>query len=621
MQGYATHETFWADAKMYIAMLIRAIILGLILQIMLLGAIIYQTVNEEVYISGTTTLMPTSTWVKYHTGLTGIFATEASIEKPLLPYSNGWEKVKIETYRQFADYLTGGAYMQQRYYINKWFKRSFFCYLSSLLYLLVFWKTAKSLEDKKIIRGAEITPLSVLNRKLATVASKNSRSCLKIGETILPYEMEPKHMLVLGASGSGKGVLLNQLVMQINDRKYKQNTGEKAIFYDVKGEFVSKQNQPGDLIFNPFDSRSLGWNIFSEIEIPPDFDVMSRSLFSPPSANDDSYWYNCAGDVFRTGLVYLKMNGTTTNKDLWDFFSQPLESIKNAFKSLPIGEQGALKHIDKSDSPASASIISILQERIQFFRYLVDIDGDFSFRRFIRNQSQQIQPNLFILNVEQYATIFKPLMTMAIDTMARETLSLPDDLNRRIWFVVDELGTLNRMDSIIKLETVGRSKGACLVCANQDLGRVEEAYGRANLKSFFNNFNTTFTFRIREPESAEFLSRAIGEQQLIKTSQSRQMSPNEVGDRKSISEHEKTERLILPTEFQSLPDLTAIINIAGYGVSQITIPALFYKEQYPSFVMRDFAAMDKLASAGEVTAKTAEIPQGIDQISFSKLKV
>lgn len=618
MHGYATHETFWADTKMYGAMLIRAFFLGLILQSILVGIVLYRVTTEDIYISGTRTLMPTSTFVKYHTGFIGLLSTEAEIEKLLLPYANGWTKLKIETYRQFVDYLTDGAYMQQRYYINKWVIQSFFCYLSSLLYLLIFWSTAKNMEDKRIIRGAEITPLKVLNKKLAVEAHKNPHSCLKIGETVLPYEMEPKHLLVLGASGSGKGVLLNQFVSQINNRKYRLGTTEKIVIYDIKGEFIAKQFQEGDFVFSPFDSRSLSWNVFNELEIAPDFDVISRSLFSAPDAKD-SYWYNCAGDVFRTGLVFLKMNNKTTNNDLWNFFSQPLTAIQAAFKTLPISEQGALKHIDSSDSPASASIISILQERIQFFRYLVDLDGDFSFRKFIRNERED--RNLFILNIEQYSALFKPLMTLAIDAMVREALSLPDALNRRIFFVLDELGTLNRMDSIIKLETVGRSKGACLVCANQDLGRIEEAYGRANLKSFFNNFNTTFTFRIREPETAEFLSRAIGEQQLIKISQSRQMSPSEVGDRKSISEQEKIERLILPTEFQSLPDLHAIINIAGYGVSSIAIPPLFYKEQYPSFLMRDFTALDRLASMDEAKAKTAEIRQGTGQISFSKLKV
>ena len=331
----------------------------------------------------------------------------------------------------------------------------------------------------------------------------------------------------------------------------------------------------------------------NEIEILPDYDVITKSIFLSASLTDE-YWYNCAKDVFRTCLIYLKRNNTTTNRDIWEFCSQTLDEIQAAFRTLPLTERGALKHIDKSDSPASSSIISILQERIKFFYYLVDTDGDFSFRKFIRQQTRdanghfRLQPNLFILNIEQYENLFKPLMTLAIDTMIREILSQQDDLDRRIFVIIDELGTLYKMDSIIKLETVGRSKGACLICANQDLGRIEEQYGKANLKSFFNNFNTKITFRINEPETADYLSKASGEQQFIKMMQSRQLSPSEIGDRRNFSEQERTERLIIPTELETLKDLHAIINIANYGIAQIEVPPVFYPVKHPYFILREF---------------------------------
>jgi len=618
MQGYQTHETFLGDIKMYFNMFTKAFVVGLFIQILMLSYSAYQILNklDNIYIEGTNTKLPFSVAIKYYSGFSGLFSEGIKIETELLPYSKGWIQLPIEYYRIIADYVTNDTYAHYHLYMDQRFKWSFGCYTFSVAYLLIFIGLAKNKKDEKFIRGANITPISIFNKQLFREARKNPLSSLRIGETILPFEMESKHILILGTSGSGKGVLINQLVRQINARKRRSNTNDKCVFYDLKGEFVAKQLQPGDFIFSPFDSRSLAWNIFNELEIQPDFDVMSRSLFASPDAKD-SYWYNCASDVFRTGLVYLKANRTTSNSDLWNFFSQPLLAIQEAFKTLPISEQGALKHIDKSDSPASASIISILQERIQFFRYLVDLDGDFSFRKFIREQHQNEghQPNLFILNIEQYSVIFKPLMTLAIDTMCRETLSMADKLDRRFFFIIDELGTLNRMDSIIKLETVGRSKGACLICANQDLGRIEEQYGRANLKSFYNNFNTTFTFRIREPETAEFLSRAVGEQQLIKASQSRQMSPNEFGDRKSISEQDKTERLILPTEFQSLPDLQAVVNIAGFGISKINIPALFYREQHPNFVMRDFSPLIVSEST------TAELQQAVEPVGFTKLRI
>lgn len=202
-------------------------------------------------------------------------------------------------------------------------------------------------------------------------------------------------------------------------------------------------------------------------------------------------------------------------------------------------------------------------------------------------------------------------MTLCIDTMIRETLSLPDDLNRRIWFIIDELGTLYKMDSIIVSKTVGRSKGGCLICANQDLGVSKKCM--VNLKAFL-IILINFTFRIREPETAEFLSKAIGDQQIIKTNQSRQMSPSQTGDRRTESDQEKAKRLIMPVEFQSLNDLEAIMNIAGYGVSQITIPPIFFKEKNSNFEMREFKRYGVLRSRTSLS-DNQELIENIEDVN------
>jgi Type IV secretory pathway, VirD4 components len=619
MKGYLTHEAFWSDFRMYVNMLKWAVIWGILIQVSILIYGLYSSCGQvwNARISATDTELPITVAFKYYTGL--VEDDIADLEKELQPYSNGHQRLYLDDYRHFVDYLTDGVYLQSAEKLNKIAGYSFSGYLFSCAYLIFFFYTGRLTKDKTFLRGAQISPLDVLKKKLVKAAAKNPLSCLCIGEVPIPYEMESQHILVLGTTGTGKGVLLNQLAMQLYQRKVEKQTGEKCVFYDLKGEFVSKQYNPNyDMIFNPFDERSLGWNIFNELEIQPDYDVISKSLFLAPDTKDE-YWYNCAKDVFRTGLVYLNMQGTTTNKDLWEFFSQPLSGYQEAFYSLPIGEQGAMKHIDKQDSPASASIISIVQERIGFFKYLQGKDGDFSFRKFIREQKKNEDgvaihnPDLFLLNIDQYEQICKPLMTLAIDTMIRETLSLPDKLDRRIFFILDELGSLYKMESILKLETVGRSKGACLVCANQDLGRIEERYGKPNLKTFFNNFNTTVTFRVKEPETAEFLSKAVGEQQIILNVQSRNMSPSDMGDRKNIAEQEKMERILIPAEFQNLPKLHAILNVADYGITNIKIPPIFYKEKYPNFVLRQGMEIDRDEKGAVPIPAEAPIEQILEQ--------
>lgn len=580
MRAYETHESILTDARMYWNMMRRAFLVGLIIQLLFLGyyaSELFDSVSRIHTIDGQKT--PLSITWSYYTGVS--LLPKIKLEPILLPYANGWSELPLQYYRLVVDYATNGAYAALKQEAEVHLYDSLFCYIVSVFYLLIFWYLGTRQREKTFLRGAQTMPLRELNRQLA--CANGEKIGIKIGDTQLPREMESKHLLILGASGSGKGVLLNQILAQIMERK------EQLIIYDPKGEFVEKMYCPGDIIFNPFDMRSVGWNIFNELHSQPDYDIISRSLFAPPDSRD-TYWYTCGADVFRTGLVWLKINKKTKNSEMWEFFSQPLPGIITAFRTLPVAEQGALKHIDKSDSSAANSVISILQERLQAFRYIRDIDGDFSFSRYIRENGRG---NVFLLGNERTRQLMKPLLTLAVDIMCRETLALPDNLHRRIWFAIDELGTLNRMDSILTLETVGRSKGACLVCANQDLGRIEEIYGKAALKTFFNNFNMNFIFRIREPETADFLSRSIGEQQLRQTTQSRQLSPTDVGDRKGLNDHEKTERLFLPTELQQLPDLHAIISVAGFGVSEIPIPPIFFQKRNEPFIERlfdDFSA-------------------------------
>lgn len=576
MRGYEAHESFWTNLRLYLAMIWRAVMLGLALQILFLGYSVYETDVREIYTLEGYKLPLSVAW-KYYTGIS-VFGKNMRIEDALLPYAKGWTELSWQWYRVVADTATNQAYAEIGQDIQTACYLSFGGYSVSVIYLLVFWTYARRQQEEKFIRGAQLIPFTFFCRRLLRAAKPGERS-LHVAEALIPQEMETKHMLILGSSGSGKSVLLNQIMVQIMARK------DRCVIYDPKGEFVSKLYRPeaGDTIFSIFDQRSVGWNVFNEISSQPDYDIISRSLFAPPDSRD-TYWYTCAADVFRTGLVYLRMQGKTKNSEMWDFFSQTLPDMLNAFRTLPIEEQGAIKHIDKVESPASASIISIVQERLQAFRYLRDMDGDFSFTQYVREG----KGNIFLLNHEKTRTLMKPLLSLAVEIMSREVLSLPDDVDRRIFFILDEIGTLNRMDSLLTLETVGRSKGGCIICANQDLGRLEEVYGRANLKSFFNNFNTKFIFRVTEPETADFLSRSIGEKQVVRTSESRQMAPRDVGDRKSMSEQEKTERILMPSELQQLPDLEAVISVSGYGVSQLMIPRKFYEKRHPPFVPRDF---------------------------------
>jgi type IV secretory pathway TraG/TraD family ATPase VirD4 len=635
VKGYQAHESFWADLKMYAQLFKWAVAIGIISQMFFIVFSYWILAGRLTEIP-----LPGGHHISQLTIANYMFSFEEYLKIPQIPprlinvgpelrpvfrNQRSQHAVSRNTYNWVLDQYSNYAFAREKQGFLKALANSWRMYLVSLIYIGFFMQKSRKMADQNFVRGIDITSLDELNHKLSREAANEKTMHIRVGKTILPYAMEPKHISVLGAAGTGKGVLLNQLLNQMNIRRFqnqemvKQNPGaaikprcSKAIIYDMKGEYVAKQFIAGDYIFSPFDERGFKWSFFNEIRNYPDLDVAAKSLYNSPDAKDE-YWYNCAKDIFRTGLFYLQSQNRTSNRELWHFFSQPLQQIKAAFQTLPLAEQSALKHIDKADSNQSASIISILQERIQFFKYLVDMDGDFSFRDFVKSGQNAC---LYLLNIEQYKTIFKPLMTFAIDTLVREILSLEDDLDRRVFFIIDELGSLYRLESILDLLTVGRSKGACLICANQDLGRIEETYGKSNTTTFYNNFNTNFIFRINEPKTADFLSQAIGERQIVKKVESRQLSPSDIGDRKGISDQEKTERVFLATEFQNLADFEAVIKISNFGVSKIKIPKLFFVSRTPHFVMRRFEPPTADAGLNAEQSVKPEDPASAGEVLF-----
>lgn len=612
-RAYVAHDRVVSAARMYIQMGVIGLLLAIIIygggMSLLLSQYFSDPIPELRHINGEPRLvfdpqakhLRTVSLVKYFVSLNpkNYFSLQFSgaqtktsgkvetVEPELQPLLIRSE-VPRETYRKAILGITNGRVEQLRWVFPL---SLLFFPLFGFFYFMGFSLLNRKTEKTEFIRGADLVPFHQMKDDLNRVINEEEKANpsfvpLCLGEAALPDTVSRRHILLLGTSGTGKSVCFNHFLVTLKAQRSSSKIANKCVIYDVKGEFCGKHLEEDDIIFYPFDKRSVSWSFFNEVLDYPDLDVFCTSLYEPPKDSKDAYWYNAARDVFRTGCFYLLRVGKKTNREIWDFFSQPLTRIRDALYTLPTREMGALKHIDKADSNQAASIISILQERITFFRYLTDSDGSFSFRKYIRNDDDRRK--LFLMNIRQYDAIFRSLMTFVIDIMTREVLSLTDSFTRRITFVVDEFGSLSKMPCIFDFLTMGRSKGGFLVLANQDLGSVSNIYGADQKETFFNNFNVHLIFRLNDPTTSEFLSKAFGEREVIKKFQSSQFSPSDYGDRFSMSEQEKLERIILSTEFQSLPDFHAYLKIANYGLTKMKMPQKFLPLVSKEFVQRDF---------------------------------
>ncbi|HYK92074.1 MAG TPA: type IV secretion system DNA-binding domain-containing protein, partial [Acidobacteriota bacterium] len=612
-RAYVAHDRAVSAARMYIQMAVVGFVLASTIYVGAMSAIVSRylaaPIPELLFVGGKPRVIFSAksrrlsflSIIKYYYSLNPknylSFQISASrlgtpekseIVEPELRVFLHSKEVPREAYRRAILWITHGRVEHLRWIFPT---SLLFFPLFGLVYFLAFSRLNGRAEKTRFVRGADLMPFKRMSEALVAaikVEGNDGPSLipLRLGEACLPDSVSRRHILVLGTTGTGKSVCLNHYLTSLKERRGSGAEVNKCVVYDVKGEFCGKHFDPGDLVFYPFDRRSVPWSFFNEVRDYPDLDVLGTSLYAPPKDSKDPYWYNAARDIFRTGLFYLLREGRKSNRDIWEFFSQPLQQIRDSLYTLPVRELGALKHIDKADSNQAASVVSILQERLTFFRYLTDRDGAFSFRSFIHADDDR--RNLFLMNIRQYDAIFRPLMTFVIDIMTREVLSLADSFNRRITFIVDDFGSLDKMPCIFDFLTMGRSKGGFLVLANQDLGSVSSIYGSDQKETFFNNFNVHLVFRLNDPTTAEFLSKAFGEREVIKKFQSSQFSPNDLGDRFSMREQEKLEKIILPTEFQNLQDFDAYLKIANYGLTRMKTPREFLPKIDEEFVPRDF---------------------------------
>ncbi len=600
------HESAVASAKMFSQMVVISFLLSAMIQIVLIVVIVFPEINrlKSKRIPPDGMKISTGTIFRYISGFGLNLSGSTRIPDEFVKFFKSSEKLsqfvrrgnmaETKLVKSVLDYFYEGMISRLPAILKSAFSRTVTVYLFMVIYILYFYFKSRGLKDDKFLRGTRILSAGEMGRKLkegceAEILTDSWGLNIKIGNMHLPRESEQKHTLILGSTGTGKTVLFNQIIAQTVSRQNKTTIDEKSIIYDVKGELLSKHFRPDrDIIFYPFDLRSVGWSFMNEVNSYADFDVLSTSLFEPPKDSKDVYWYNAARDVFRTGLYYLyvknKKNDSediVKNSDIWDFFTLPLREIREMFEEgLPQRETGALKHIENPDSPQASSVISVLHERISFFKYIYESEGCFSFRKFIREEKNR---NLFLLNIRQNDSVFRPLMTFVVDIMIRESLSLPDiklPADRRINFFIDEFGSLSKLSSIFDFLTLARAKGGALYIVNQDLGSVADIYGKDKKETFFNNFNTDFIFLLNDPTTAEFLSRAFGEQELIQKSGDRQISPNSLGDTYTHREQYKINKVVLPSQFIELEPFQCYFKHSGIGFSKIEIEKIFFPAKY-----------------------------------------
>ena len=231
----------------------------------------------------------------------------------------------------------------------------------------------------------------------------------------------------------------------------------------------------------------------------------------------------------------------------------------------------------------------------QCFEYLKNSYGDFSIKKWA--SSDEDKRCVFLSNYSEISDTIRPMLSLFVELAGKRVLSLPDSSRRRVFFFIDEFGTLNHLPAIPTMLTNGRSKGMSIWIAIQDIGQIEKIYGKEIAQTIINACASSFLFAVNDPNTAEFLSRKIGDREIrelnISTSE-QQFSTR--GDSTTTSYQTRNERTIMPSEFLNMSNLVMLAKLSGFDLSGVQLNLITLSDRQQAFMAREDIALWALGS-------------------------
>lgn len=373
----------------------------------------------------------------------------------------------------------------------------------------------------------------------------------------IPPSVERLHFLIGGTTQSGKSVTITEMLVSALSR------GDRVVVADPNGGYYARFGRKEDVLLNPFDSRSVGWSIFNEISKAYDVERYARSVIPDARSAQDFEWHGYARLLFsETAQRLIALRETNTKQLIYWLTVAKIEELERLLQETP-----AVGLFDKGANKALSSTRFILTNYLNPHEHLEP--GNFSLRRWL----EQGKGSLYITWREDMAEALRPLISTWFDVLVNSLLSLPPSDERRVWFFLDELASMERLSSLEDGLTKGAKHGGRFVCGLQSTAQLDDIYTRDKavvLRSCFRNL-LVLNIPNTDPVTAEEYSKGLGEREFIRDEKSHSHNWQR-GNTVTYSKRHVRERAVMPSEIHKLPDLNGYLKLAGdYPIAKVKL--------------------------------------------------
>ena len=393
----------------------------------------------------------------------------------------------------------------------------------------------------------------------------------------IPYPIgtEVQHTAISGTIGSGKTQAISALLEQI------RANGDRAVVFDLTGGFIAPFYRPQkDVILNPLDARAPAWSVFSEAKTKSGFDAIAAAMI-PRGKHSDPVWSDSARMVFSTAAQLLLGDGRPNNADLIDtLLTRELSALEPFFKGTP-----AAAIISPETARMSNSVRMMLSTYLDGLRLLPEEGDAFSITEWIEKDEEDA--TLFLSSRADMHETLKPLLTVWIDTAVRALMSRPRDVNRRIWFILDEVAALQKLPSIMDGLARGRQFGAAFVLGIQAQSQLRDIYGHDGAQSLSSVCRTKLILAASDADTAKWYADFLGRQEMSRSTEGVSFGANTIRDGVTVNRQDRIEHLVIPEEVLNLKSLEGYLKMPeGFPLSKVKLPLVIRDEPQLGFVER-----------------------------------
>jgi hypothetical protein len=380
----------------------------------------------------------------------------------------------------------------------------------------------------------------------------------------IPQRAEGQHIELMGDTGTGKTRLIMQLLVQIRER------GHSAIVYDPACEFVQRFYDPStDTILNPLDARCPYWGPSEELRRRAEAKAIAASLYQPTTDKKGEFFTETPQKIFAHLLTF-----GPSPQELVEWMANPDEidrRVQNTEMAMMIA-----KGAQQQRNGVLASL-GLIADSLRMLPRKETAHSHWSATEWAEDRKGWI----FITSKPSEREALRPLHSLWIDLLVLRLLNEPKQSQHPVWFVLDELASLQRLPQLHTAITENRKSKNPLVLGFQGKAQLEMIYGHL-AEVMLSQPTTKIFLRTTEPKAAEWVSNAIGK---IEIERLRETHSTGLRAGNNFSVERQVEPLVLDSEVSGLPDKHAFLklgnHVARFSFEYRNIPAT-----QPAFVPR-----------------------------------